>query len=233
LGVFITMRLAELLREVPFQYRLTGADAEIEGVVSDSRLVTPGDLFVAISGENVDGHRYIPAAVSRGAAALLGTQSPPRLELPYIQVTDSRAALAHLAAAFYGFPGRKMTVLGVTGTDGKTTTTNLIYQILQAAGIKAGMISTLNAVFGDQVLDTGFHVTTPEAPDVQRYLSHMLAEGVTQVVLEVTSHGLAQHRVDACEFTARLKPTAWPRPAYLPAWPPPPKRPAAIPAWRS
>ena len=194
------MRLAELLGEVPFQYRLTGGDAEINGVVSDSRLVEPGDLFVAVIGGSVDGHRYIPAAVDRGAAAVLGTQPPPDLRLPYIQVKDSRAALPHLAAAFYGFPARKLTVIGVTGTDGKTTTTNLIYQILQAAGIRAGMISTINAVFADQVLDTGFHVTTPEATDVQRYLSQMLADGVTHVVLEVTSHGLAQHRVDACEF---------------------------------
>jgi UDP-N-acetylmuramoyl-L-alanyl-D-glutamate--2,6-diaminopimelate ligase len=194
------MRLTELLREVPFHYNLTGGDAEIRGVVSDSRLVRPGDLFVAVTGESVDGHRYIPAALERGATAVLGTQSSPGLKLPYIQVKDSRAALPHVAAAFYGFPARKMTVIGVTGTDGKTTTTNLVYQILQAVGIKAGMISTINAVFGDQVLDTGYHVTTPEAPDVQRYLSQMLADGVTHVVLEVTSHGLAQHRVDACEF---------------------------------
>jgi UDP-N-acetylmuramoyl-L-alanyl-D-glutamate--2,6-diaminopimelate ligase len=91
-------------------------------------------------------------------------------------------------------------VIGVTGTDGKTTTTNLIYAILQAAGHKVGMISTINAVIGDQALDTGFHVTTPDAPDVQSYLAQMVNTGLTHVVLEVTSHGLAQHRVDGCEF---------------------------------
>jgi UDP-N-acetylmuramoyl-L-alanyl-D-glutamate--2,6-diaminopimelate ligase len=194
------MKLSELLRSVPFQFRLTGPDAEISGVASDSRQVQPGDLFVAVAGENVDGHRYIPAALENGAAAVLGTQSAPALKVPYIQVADSRAALPHIAAAFHGFPAHKMTILGVTGTDGKTTTTNMIFQILQAAGIKAGMISTINAVFGNQVLDTGFHVTTPDAPDIQRYLSRMLADGVTHVVLEVTSHGLAQQRVEACEF---------------------------------
>ena len=121
-------------------------------------------------------------------------------KVPYIQVTDSRMALPHLAAAFYGYPARKLTMIGVTGTDGKTTTTNMIYQILLAAGYKSGMISTINAVIGDQVLDTGFHVTTPDAPDVQRYLAEMVTKGLTHVVLEVTSHGLAQYRADACEF---------------------------------
>ena len=93
-----------------------------------------------------------------------------------------------------------MTVIGVTGTDGKTTTCNLLYKILLAAGLEAGLISTVNAVIGDEVLDTGFHVTTPDAPDVQRYLARMVAAGLTHVVLETTSHGWAQYRVDACEF---------------------------------
>jgi UDP-N-acetylmuramoyl-L-alanyl-D-glutamate--2,6-diaminopimelate ligase len=96
--------------------------------------------------------------------------------------------------------GRKLTVIGVTGTDGKTTTTNLIYQILLAAGVKAGMISTVNAVIGHEVLDTGFHVTTPDAHDVQRFLAQMVAARLTHVVLETTSHGWSQYRVDACEF---------------------------------
>ena len=111
-----------------------------------------------------------------------------------------RRALTWIAASFYDWPGRKLTIIGVTGTDGKTTTTNLIYQILLAAGLKAGMISTVNAVVGDEVLDTGFHVTTPDAQDVQRYLASMVDAGLTHVVLETTSHGWAQYRVDACEF---------------------------------
>ena len=120
--------------------------------------------------------------------------------MPYVQVENSRKALTWLAAAFHGNPGRKLTVIGVTGTDGKTTTCNLLYQILLAAGYKAGLISTVNAIIGDEVLDTGFHVTTPDAPDVQAYLARMVAAGLTHVVLETTSHGWAQHRVDACEF---------------------------------
>ncbi len=155
---------------------------------------------MALAGGSTDGHRYIPAALESGAAAVVGTKAMEHLDVPYLQVKDSRMALPHLAAAFYGYPGRKLTVIGVTGTDGKTTTTNMIQAILQAAGYKSGMISTINAVIGDQVLDTGFHVTTPDAPDIQRYLAQMVTAGITHVVLEVTSHGLAQYRADACEF---------------------------------
>lgn len=173
---------------------------EIGGICFDSRQVKPGHLFVALAGSNVDGHRYIPAAVELGAVAVVGTRPGIEAGVPYIQVEDSRLALAHLSAAFYDHPGRHLTVIGVTGTDGKTTTASLIYHILIAAGYRAGMISTVNAVIGDTVIDTGFHVTTPEAPDVQRYLAQMVAAGLTHVVLETTSHGLAQHRVTACEF---------------------------------
>ena len=200
MGVLIPVKLSDLLHEFPYPYTLMNGDAEIKGLVSDSRVVRPGDLFFALEGGAVDGHMFIPAAVQGGAAAVVGTRPVHGIKVPYLQVKDSRMALPHLAAAFYGYPARKLTMIGVTGTDGKTTTTNMIYQILQAAGIRAGMISTINAVIGDVVLDTGFHVTTPDAPDVHRYLAQMVAVGLTHVVLEVTSHGLAQYRVDACEF---------------------------------
>jgi UDP-N-acetylmuramoyl-L-alanyl-D-glutamate--2,6-diaminopimelate ligase len=194
------MKLSELMRDYKFSPTLISSDPDIKGIVSDSRLVNPGNLFVALAGESTDGHLYISDAITRGAVAVVGTKPAISLKVPYLQVEDSRVALPQLAAAFYGFPARKLTVIGVTGTDGKTTTTNLIYAILKAAGYKAGMISTINAIVGEQVLDTGFHVTTPDAPDVQRYLAQMVSAGLTHVVLEVTSHGLAQHRADACEF---------------------------------
>jgi len=152
---------------------------------------------VALEGSRVDGHRFIPEAIKRGAAAVAGWRRLAALPVPYLRVAEGREALAQLAAAFYGYPARRLTVIGVTGTDGKTTTTNLIYEILRAAGLKTGLISTVNAVIGEQVLDTGFHVTTPEAPDVQRYLHQMVSAGLTHVVLEATSHGLAQERVGA------------------------------------
>ncbi|MEN4013641.1 MAG: UDP-N-acetylmuramoyl-L-alanyl-D-glutamate--2,6-diaminopimelate ligase [Chloroflexota bacterium] len=186
---------------IPLSVRnLTGV--VVNGIRFDSRQVTQGDLFVALSGGNTDGHRYIPAAVQNGAVAVIGSRSAAEFDpfLAYVQVENTRLALAYLAAAFYDFPARALTIIGVTGTDGKTTTSNLIYEILRSAGLRVGIISTVNAVIGDEVFDTGFHVTTPEAPDVQFYLAKMRDAGITHVVLEATSHGLAQDRVTACEF---------------------------------
>jgi UDP-N-acetylmuramoyl-L-alanyl-D-glutamate--2,6-diaminopimelate ligase len=152
-----------------------------------------------MQGGSVDGHNYIPKAIENGAVAIIGDIGRDSSKI-YIGLENPRQALTFLAAAFYNWPGRKLTVIGVTGTDGKTTTSNLIHKILATAGIRAGMISTVNAVIGDEVLDTGFHVTTPDAHDVQRYLAKMVESSLTHVVLETTSHGWSQHRVDACEF---------------------------------
>lgn len=172
----------------------------VTSVTEDSRQVTPDGIFVAVQGGNLDGHRFINDAVARGAAAVVGTYPMPDLPVPYIQVTDSRQVLGYLSAAFYGNPSQDMVLIGVTGTDGKTTTSNLIYHILLAAGYPAGVISTVNAVIGNEVVDTGFHVTTPTAPEVQRFLARMTVAGLTHVVLETTSHGLAQHRVTGCAY---------------------------------
>lgn len=191
--------LKTLIQHLPGEYPDFG-DVSITSIVHDSRQVQAGSLFVAVPGISVDGHQYIPHAIQGGAVAVVGTQAQQGLAVPYIQVNDSRHALAILSAAFYDFPARKMTIIGVTGTDGKTTTSNYIFEILKAAGIKVGMISTVNAIIGDEVLDTGFHVTTPEAQDVQNYLSQMAIAGLTHVILEATSHGLAQGRVSACDF---------------------------------
>jgi len=179
----------------------TFEDAKISGIAWDSRKVQPGDLFFVLVGENFDGHQFITSAVKQGAAAVVGTRSPMPLEVPYVQLQgDDRLALAKVAAAFYDHPSRDMVVIGVTGTDGKTTTTNLFYHILRTAGISVGMISTVSAVVGEETLDTGFHVTTPEAPDIQRYLARMRDAGLTHVVLETTSHGLAQKRVAEVDY---------------------------------
>ena len=172
----------------------------LTGIALDSRQVLPGFIFVALLGEHTDGHAYIPDAIRRGAALVVGETPVETGKIPYLRVVNSREALAYCAAALYGTPARHLTVIGVTGTDGKTTSANLIYQILLAAGLRAGMISTVSAVIGERVLDTGFHVTTPEAPDIQNYLAQMVHAGLTHVVLETTSHGLAQHRVTACEY---------------------------------
>ena len=193
--------LADILAQIPADLVISAIPAAtITGIAIDSRRVRPGDLFVALRGGTTDGHRFIPDAISRGAAAIAAEDEPGSDGTPRAQLRDSRQALSWIAAAFHGWPGRHLSVIGVTGTDGKTTTVNLIHQILVAAGIKAGLISTINAVMGDTELDTGFHVTTPDAHDVQEYLGSMVRAGLTHVVLETTSHGWAQHRVDACEF---------------------------------
>jgi UDP-N-acetylmuramoyl-L-alanyl-D-glutamate--2,6-diaminopimelate ligase len=175
-------------------------DLPIQGIAIDSRAVKPGYLFAAMRGGSFDGHDFIPKAIENGAVAIVGEKDLTGCPVPYICLENTRQSLTWIAASFYGFPARKLTVIGVTGTDGKTTTCNLIYKILLASGVKAGLISTVNAVIGDDVLDTGFHVTTPDAHDVQHYLARMVEAGLTHVVLETTSHGWAQYRVDACEF---------------------------------
>jgi UDP-N-acetylmuramoyl-L-alanyl-D-glutamate--2,6-diaminopimelate ligase len=197
------LELQELFQEIRTHNSLPGDNLWISGIQIDSRQVQKGALFIALKGTQVDGHDYIQAAVEAGATAVVGTQSWKEHEdlgVPYLQVDNARDALADLAAAWYGYPSRQLVVIGVTGTDGKTTTVNLIYEILRAAGLKTGLISTVNAVIGDRVLDTGFHVTTPEAMDVQFYLSEMTKAGINYVVLEATSHGLAQKRVASVEF---------------------------------
>lgn len=174
-------------------------DAAITGIAVDSRQVKPGDLFFATS-DNVDGHQYIPQAVENGAAAVVGTKPLEDVGAPYIQVDDTRGAMAHISAAFYEFPANDLTLIGVTGTDGKTSTVNLIYQILLAADLNTGMISTVNARIGDEEMDTGLHVTTPEVFDLQRYLRQMVDAGLTHAVLETTSHGLAARRALGKDF---------------------------------
>lgn len=197
--------LYHLLRELPAELLLSFTPGDVPeipvaGIKFDSRQIVPGDLFVALKGENTDGHRYISQAIKAGAIGVVGEQFGIDLSVPYACVSNSRKALALLSAAYYGYPARNLKVVGVTGTDGKTTTVNLIYQILRSSGLNAGMVSTVNAIIGDQTIDTGFHVTTPDATDIQRMLAMMVDKGLTHVVLETTSHGLTQHRVAGCEF---------------------------------
>jgi UDP-N-acetylmuramoyl-L-alanyl-D-glutamate--2,6-diaminopimelate ligase len=195
------MKLSTLLAALPDAAASGAGDPQITGIASDSRRVEAGSLFVAIAGGSADGHRFIPDAIKQGAAAVVAERDlSPALAVPYARVADGRAALALLCAAWRGFPARKMRVIGITGTDGKTTTTTFIHSILTAAGEKAGMVSTVAASIGQRQIDTGLHTTTPDAPDMQEYLAEMLAAGSTFAVLETTSHGLHQKRVDACEF---------------------------------
>jgi UDP-N-acetylmuramoyl-L-alanyl-D-glutamate--2,6-diaminopimelate ligase len=178
-------------------------EIEISGITPDSRQVKSGSLFVAIRGVEVDGARFIPDAIARGAVAVVtesGSQSTEFPPVPVIIVPDSRAALAHLAAAWHNHPSRNLRVVGVTGTDGKTTTCTLVENILLAAGHTVGTVTTVAAHVGGQEIDTGFHTTTPDAPDLQNYLAQMVEMGTEYAVVEATSHGLAQRRLDAIDF---------------------------------
>lgn len=194
--------LRKIFAEIPLPFcMLDVPDIQITGISIDSRAVKPGHLFVAMQGGTTDGHDYIQNAIDNGAVAIAAERDVEQIaNLPHLRLTNTRQALTWIAGSFYLWPSRRLTMIGVTGTDGKTTTTSLIYQILLAAGLKAGMISTVNAVIGGEILDTGFHVTTPDAQDVQLYLAKMVEAGLTHVALETTSHAWEQHRVDACEF---------------------------------
>jgi len=192
-------KLSEILRAldcVSGKYEDTG----ITGIHYDSRQIKTGNLFVAITGEQSDGHDFIPQALLNGAVAIIGTRKFDDLPVPYFQVDDSRLALALASAAFFDFPAKKLEMIGVTGTDGKTTTINLLYEILVSAGFSVGMISTVNAVIGSSSIDTGFHVTTPDAVDIQFFLRKMVDSGTKYAIIETTSHGLQQKRVASCEF---------------------------------
>ncbi len=202
----LNCHLKQLTQALPAVLEQIGDDVPVSAIAADSRQVKPGDLFVAIPGVNVDGGRFIPQAVEAGARVVVGELDAADLPLQpdgaftYVRVPNAREAWAWLCAAWCDFPSRKLTLIGVTGTDGKTSTVNLIYHILQAAGLESGMVSTVNARIGTEESDTGLHTTTPDPPDVQKYLAQMVEAGATHAVLEVTSHGLAQHRVSGCAF---------------------------------
>ncbi|GMQ79332.1 MAG: UDP-N-acetylmuramoyl-L-alanyl-D-glutamate--2,6-diaminopimelate ligase [Anaerolineae bacterium] len=198
---------AAAVNNTPFPQppKYAGPDVNISSFVEHTDYVKPGACFIARVRTGTDGHAYIGEAVKRGAALIIGQRSKKELDhelgsVPYLRVDDSSVVEAWLAAAFYDFPGNQMINIGVTGTDGKTTTVNLINEILLAANLKTGMLSTIIASFGDSEEPLALHVTTPEAPVMQSHLRRMVDKGLTHCVLEVTSHGLSQHRVDAIDF---------------------------------
>jgi UDP-N-acetylmuramoyl-L-alanyl-D-glutamate--2,6-diaminopimelate ligase len=180
--------------------RLVGNEAApVTGIAYDSRLVRPGDLFAALVGADLDGHRFATAAVEAGAGSLLVEREQP-VAIPQIITANTRAALAPVAAEFFGHPSRQLSVVGITGTDGKTTTSYLADGILRANGYLTGMIGTISVRIADHVDEHETRQTTPESADVQRYLRQMVDAGVEWAVLEATSHGLPMHRLDDVRF---------------------------------
>ena len=204
------MTLADLFTVVrdlaPGGVSLPAASAgrPVKAVVYDSRRVVPGSVFFALRGQKTDGAAFALQAVSRGAIAVVAEVPKPATvqDIPWIQVTDGRHAMALAAAAFYGRPSEQLRVVGVTGTNGKTTTAYLLSALFEAAGIRCGMLGTVVYRIGDQ--ERPATRTTPEAVDMQHMLREMVAAGCGACVMEVSSHALAQHRVDDTRFAAGI-----------------------------
>jgi UDP-N-acetylmuramoyl-L-alanyl-D-glutamate--2,6-diaminopimelate ligase len=176
-------------------------EVEISGLAYDNRSVTPGTLFFCVPGFKVDGHDFAPDAVERGAAALVCAR-PLGLGVPEVVVDDVRAAMALAAARFHGDPTSKLQVVGITGTNGKTTTAFLVRSILEAAGRRTGLLGTVASIVGG--VEEPVERTTPEAIDLQATFARMLDAGDSACVMEVSSHALQLHRVDGVHFAARV-----------------------------
>jgi UDP-N-acetylmuramoyl-L-alanyl-D-glutamate--2,6-diaminopimelate ligase len=179
-----------------------GLDREVRDIAHDSRKVKEGSLFVAVRGFHSDGHRFVSQAVRQGAVAVVveeGSTIEDGSRVPVVRVRDSRRALAQIAAAFYGHPSRKLTLAGITGTNGKTTTSYLVKSVIEAAGNRAGLIGTIDYRIGDKVYPAPN--TTPESLDLQQLLAELVTLGATHCVMEVSSHALSLGRTEGCAFS--------------------------------
>ena len=193
------MKLSRLLEGVDYQELLGNPEEEIRGVVYDSRLAGPGDLFVALRGTREDGHLYIRHAMERGASAVVAEEIAGLPEgVSRVRVSEARRALSKIALRFYENPFKGLSMIGVTGTNGKTTTTYLLESMLKASGARPGVLGTINYRFGGKEFPAP--VTTPESLDIMRLVREMADEGVTHVIMEVSSHALDQGRTQDCPF---------------------------------
>jgi UDP-N-acetylmuramoyl-L-alanyl-D-glutamate--2,6-diaminopimelate ligase len=197
------MQLKQMLGQLEVLRSEGPLDREITGLTYDSRRVTPGMAFVAVPGHSVDGHDYISSAIDRGAAAIICERNGfISQRATKVKVKDARAALAVTAAAFYNHPSSKLKVIGVTGTNGKTTVSFLVKQMLERAGIRTGLIGTVRYEIGERMIPA--QRTTPEALEIQEYLARMLRADCQACVMEVSSHALDQHRVAGVQFDVAI-----------------------------
>ena len=192
------MLLSRLIEVLHDKRQTSSQDPDISSIAYDSRRVMPGALFVCIQGERFNGHGFVGDALSRGASAILAERMSGSVNVPVILVPDTRQALPILANHFFDYPSRRLKLIGVTGTKGKTTTTYLIEAALESAGLTAGVIGTLGArIRGEEV---PLERTTPESVDLQELLARMVSEGVDAAAMEVSSHALAKRRTEGCEY---------------------------------
>jgi UDP-N-acetylmuramyl-tripeptide synthetase len=191
------MKLSELVRTIPGA-RLIGADLDVRAVTSDSRAVSAGALFIAVRGRRSDGHAFVAAAIERGAAAVAVEAPIDGLAVPQLVVADGARALGFAIAALADHPARRLTLIGITGTNGKTTTTYLVEAILRAAGHNPGVIGTVNYRWNGQRHDAPYTTPTPDV--LHATLAQMVADGVTHAVMEVSSAALAMNRLAGLEF---------------------------------
>lgn len=202
------MKLKNLIYKLEKKQVIGNIEYNIQGVVEDSRKVKKDFLFIATKGITHDSHNYIGKAIESGAVAIIGEIKPKdewlEKHIAYVQVSDSRKALGEVAAVWYGNPSEKMKVIGVTGTDGKTTTSLFLYQILKSAGKKVGLICTVGAFINDKKQDTGLHVTNPVSLELQNLLHEMQKQNVEIAIIEVTSHGIDQHRIAGIDFDTAI-----------------------------
>jgi UDP-N-acetylmuramoyl-L-alanyl-D-glutamate--2,6-diaminopimelate ligase len=180
------------------------ADVVIKNIILDSRKVLPGSLFVALRGTQTDGHQYITTATGLGASAVLCEELPenPVGEVTYIQVEDSAASMGLIAAAFYGYPSSKLTLVGVTGTNGKTSVATFLFQLFRALGYRCGLLSTVQNQIEDEIIPSTH--TTPDSVALNQLLSKMLASNCSHVFMEVSSHSVAQHRITGLQFAGGI-----------------------------
>ncbi len=196
------MILATLLQALEGQVRILdrhgNLDVSVDAITDDSRAVSAASLFVAVKGEQVDGHEFIPAAVRGGMVALVSQQPVSGMSLPSVRVDDSKKALGLLGSCFYGDPSSKIQMIGVTGTNGKTTTTYVCKALLEALGHPVGLIGTVAYQIGERTIPATH--TTPGSLELQQLLATMVASGCATAVMEVSSHALAQDRTSGCEY---------------------------------
>jgi UDP-N-acetylmuramoyl-L-alanyl-D-glutamate--2,6-diaminopimelate ligase len=201
-AVTITQLLTALRGQVDVLEQRGDLNRSVQAITDDSRAVSAGSLFVAVKGERVDGHAYVEQAMKSGAAGVLVQAPVTAGSLPYIRVADSRKALGLLGGRFYGDPSAQLKMIGVTGTNGKTTTTYLCKALLERIGRKVGLIGTVSYQIGSETIAASH--TTPGALELQQLLAKMVERGLNTVVMEVSSHALALDRISGCEYDAAV-----------------------------